>query len=568
MSGAFSSPRKKRSGDSLTLSVSLWIVDRFRPLIRAFGIDYPRLRLVLENRLRIENAVNFGGGKIGAGMVWICLGTLCSGIVPGVAAIAAHDPVLWMGLGQGLWMVIVGLLTLNHFGNVLIDNTDVGVLAPLPVDDRTVLASRLAHVLLELGLLAVCAMFFPTLLGCFAFSPPAVIAIYPLSTLLSMFLVLGSITLCYAILLRWLGPARFQRATLWTQIGGATLLILAIQIGPRLVPWDMIGHAFQSSPALKFLVPPLHYEALFRVVQGGGGGVDLALAAAAAVIPLLFAWLTFRLASRHFVAALADSGAIVRAANDRFRSGWLARLGPWICSTGGARAAYGFTLAMSRREKTFLRGTLPQAATFFAMSFGVMLTKRGHGARSFDLGYAPFALYYFTMLSVVVYELSRMSEHAQARWWFDALPVADVRELMEGSAKALVCGMILPIVAVAAVLILAVAGVSSLLDVVEATLGLFAITTLQARWFFDSLPFTHSPVRTASGDRIVKIIGSLAVAGAFAGAHAASRVHWIAQIAVIVVFVVLAWVGWNGLRELNVTSRPRRATFVRRVAHP
>ncbi len=63
-------------------------------------------------------------------------------------------------------------------------------------------------------------MFVPTLLGCVAFSSLAVIAIYPLSTLLSMFLVLGSITLCYAILLRWLGPARFQRATLTASLRG------------------------------------------------------------------------------------------------------------------------------------------------------------------------------------------------------------------------------------------------------------------------------------------------------------------------------------------------------------
>jgi len=128
-----------------------------------------------------------------------------------------------------------------------------------------------------------------------------------------------------------------------------------------------------------------------------------------------------------------------------------------VTTSRQAHASYGVALALSRREKTFLRGVWPQVGMFAAMGCGIAFGPGRHGS-ALPLSFAPFALYWLSMIALGVFDLGRFSEHASARWIFDALPAQRTEALIEGGCKALLCGTVLPVLCLAAVASTVIAG--------------------------------------------------------------------------------------------------------------
>ena len=273
--GARRSPWRRPRRSVVLLPAVMRAAELFRGLLEAGGVDWPRFRTILELRLRLDLETRPGRGQsaeasAGFGLTLMATFLWLTGLMPGVLALVARDATLWMAAGQALSMFFLAMVLLGPMSLLLIDASDVALLAPLPVSDRTMFAARLAHTLAYTTLLALCGAFFPTFLGCFVFPPWLVLPLYPLCTLLSSFVVVGGFGLLMGVVLRLFGPGRFQRAVLWVQVAGSAALIAGTQIAPRLAPVRKQLPGLLESSWFRFLVPPMHYAGLFssRSVAG------------------------------------------------------------------------------------------------------------------------------------------------------------------------------------------------------------------------------------------------------------------------------------------------------------
>jgi hypothetical protein len=546
-----------RERAALHIAGALWITDRARPLLRAARVDYPRFRALLENRLRLEA---HGASKLGAAAGLLAGAAMMSvfGLGFGVIALSTREPLYWLAGGQAAWLFFMTMLLLNMSGDLLLDTTDIAVVAHLPVSDRTILAARLAHALVTLGMLGTAFAFFPTLCGCFVFPPLKVIAIFPLATMLTAFTGLGAVALLHASVLRAFGATHFQRASLVVQIATVTLLMSISQILPRL-PWGSAVELLHKHRAFGLLLPPMHFDGLWSVAGGSTAPVDLLLCASAFALPLLLTVIALRLVARRFVAALSDPVIAAAKSAPAWQQSTLARLGAWTTTSRQAHASYGVALALSRREKTFLRGVWPQVGMFAAMGCGIAFGpgRRGHGG--LPLSYAPFALYWLSMIALGVFDLGRFSEHASARWIFDALPSERAASLIEGGYKALLCGTVLPVLFVAAVVTTAVAGSGQVLDGVIALEATTLLSLCAASFYAREIPFTQQVRPGARLDRLGVMLLIMFAAAAMAGVHALARLHWIAEVALIAVYAGLLVWRWRALAHATSPARKRAA---------
>jgi len=534
-------PERERS---FALRSSLWLVDRLRAPIAWLGVDYALFRLILEQRFRARTAG--APGPVGTGTALAMLFLALAGLGPGFLALVTRQPLWWMLAGQALWIFTLALLTATHFASVLVDPTDVGVLASRPVDDRTLFATRIAHVLAEVLLLAAASALFPTLLALFVFPPLAVLVAYPLATLCSALGVLGAMTLVIAVALRLAGPGRFQRVVFWGQIGGGMLLIVLPQFVPRLLAGVDLAGFLESRRWLAFVLPPLAELSLYRLLAGTGDRLDVLLAALVLILPLgLGAW-TLRAASRSYVAALGDPGTLLVVRARGFAQGFFARLGKRLCSTHEARAAYGLALALSRRDKLFLRSILPMMGMIVVMVLGMAVPRHGRGIDTDMAGVGP---YYVLMLGSTTFELSRLSEHAPASEWRRILPVASMSALLEGSAKALLCGTLLPLLVLLAAALVAVVGPLGLPDVALGVPLCAAALTFAAKPFLRTLPFTQGAKSGMSFDRLPRYLAMMLAMGLLIGLHALARMHWLSSSLAALAAVLLFLRGWRGLRH-------------------
>jgi hypothetical protein len=538
------------------IACALWISDRLRPLLRVARIDYPRFRALLENRLRLEV---HGASKLGAA-AGLLAGAAMSGVFGlgfGVVGLTTHEPLYWLAGGQAAWLFFMTMLLLNMSGDLLLDTTDIAVVAHLPVTDRTVLAARLAHALVTVGMLGAAFAFFPTLLGCFAFSPLRSIAVFPLATMLMSFNALGAVALLHASVLRVFGATHFQRASLIVQIAAVTLLMSMSQILPRL-PWGSGLELLRKHRALGVFVPPMHFDGLWNVLNGSTARIDITLACLAFVLPLVLFVLALRLVARRFVAALSDPLIAVAKSAPAWQQTPLARLGAWVTTSRQAHASYGVALALSRREKTFLRGVWPQVGMFAAMGCGVAFGPGRHG-NALPLSYAPIALYWLSMIALGVFDLGRYSENASASWIFDALPAESTQSLIEGGSKALLCGTVLPVLCLAAVATTAVAGFDQALDGVLALEATVLLSLCAASFYAREIPFTQQLRPGARLDRMGVMFVVMFAAGLMAGVHFVARMNWIAEVAAIAVYAGLLVWRWRALAHSSPSRQARLA---------
>jgi hypothetical protein len=545
---------RSRADGSLVVGAALRWADLLRRPIAALGVDFPRFRTLLELRLLIDVArpIGVGGstGGVSIGVVLTALLFFGIGIVAGILALVIPDAFVWVALSQSMLMAMLAMVMLLQYGEILVDPTDIHVVGPLPVDDRTLFAARLAHLACYVGLLTLAFLVLPVFLASFAYPPWVVLPLYPLLTAIAALVTVSLVALLHAACLRVFGPALFQRATVWMHVALAASWFGGIYVLPKLVPWRHVIPVLEAHPELLGALPPFHLAGLFELALGEVNARNVLFAAAALALGPLALWATLRLASRQFAAGLASGlgGAAPR------RGGWkhplASRLGARCVRSRAERAGLDWAIAQSRREPTFLRAGLAQLVGFCLMGLGMVMPLREVDALR---GAEPFALYVLLLLLPGLLETARFTSHPEAGWILRALPIADAGALLSGAIKGVFFGVALPVVLVFALVLVLLAGPRSLPDLLLA-LELAAIVGFRALHSMDlEIPFTRS-ARTG-GDISLKNLGTamamLAVGALAAGLHLVVRLSPWSLWAAVVCLAPLAWREFRGLERLR-----------------
>ncbi len=537
----------KRGESPLPLTIVLKIVDHLRKPIQAAGVDFKRFRSILELKLRLDlrATTQAGGGSLAISFgVLLGFGWL-AGLPVGVMACFHPDPVLWMAAVQATNMGLLAFVLLLQYGPMLVDSTDIAIVAPLPVGDRTLFAARMAHVLVYTGLLWVSIAFWPMVLGSLNFSAWAVLTLVPLASILSTFLTVGLVSAFYGLVLILFGPVRFQRLALWLQVGLAAFLMGGSQLLPRIFSVHSITTMLEAHPLVRMLVPPMHFGGLFGLALGDASRTNLGLTLLALLLPMAACLLALYLASRHFIVGLSGEahGRVVN--KPTWKTGILSasRLGRLVTRSQAERSAFDLTLAMSRRDRVFLRFALPQLIGFSVMIVAVSVPFREGGVRESG-PFGVFALYMATIGFTGFLDTSRYTEFPKASGVLHVHPVLDPGFLLAGGVKGLLLGVLLPVALVLATILLVIDGVPRTADIVLALEMVSLLLLAGIPHFGLAIPFT---CQHQQGEVNVRMLGLSIVmticAGAAAGVHALARLHPVAQgslmVLVLPVIVVL-----------------------------
>ncbi|HEX5011145.1 MAG TPA: hypothetical protein VFY71_12165 [Planctomycetota bacterium] len=499
--------RWETRGDGLIVGAALAAAGRLTHPLAALGVDPPAFREILRTRLRLDMrgipGLSLGapsGGAAGRdsffsmGLALLLSVQWLAGFAPGILAVFRPPPEIWMAAVSATTMGLLGLQLVLTYGALLVDPTDIGVLASRPVSGRTLFAARLAHVCVYLLLSCACLSCFPMFLGCLAYPFWAVLLVVPACVLLSALLTLGLVALFYALALRLAGPARFQRVVFAVQIAVTVVLMGGLQVALPLLRGSHLGELYTERPALRLLVPPLHFGGLFRLVLGEAGPGDGRLAAAALLGPLLALAASVLVAGRHFVAGVAGALVPKAARGVRWPASRLSAWGARLARSREEHAAFDFALAISRRDRVFLRQVVPGLMGTGLVGLSLLLPgrldKNAAGALSFIL---PLGIYFLAINAPMLLETARYSEHWSARWLFAALPVSSPRALLRGGTLALLLGWVAPVVVAVSALIMLLSGWAALPDLLPALVGCALLALLPLPALELRVPFTDAP---------------------------------------------------------------------------
>ncbi len=546
---------KERDSKSLLVRFVLRCCDAARPVLAAAGVtQYAEFRTLLEARIRLDlrggEAFNRFGLPIMLAMIWL------SGFLPGIFALFLDDGFLWMSIAQAWSMFLVGMVLLLQLGNILVDTTDVHVVGPLPVADRTLYAARIVHAFAYVSLLAGCVAFWPMLLGAIGVSP-WVLALYPVCAVFSTMLVVAAVALFYAAVLRVFGPSRFQSVVTWLQVAVSALAFGGYQVFARVVQWREAVELFEAHPKLMAGLPPLYYGALYELLTGAFTQRNLALGLAGVLLPLVAFALATQLAAGDLVRGLLSPAQRDRTASrswkpPRSHLPWLAS---FVTSSRDERAGFDYAISLSRTERLYLRMAFSQVIGFSVMAFvmAMMFTPSSEGW-SFHL--APFALYVVPLLLPTIVEMGQMTENPAGAWIFEALPVDEPERVFRGAIKGLLFGTAFPAFAAICLVAGLVSGVEGLADLLLAFELTAILSFVTVRRMNVRLPFTfkfrhgHSQAVNVLTVMVIFFFIVLAI-----GAHALVRLHLPLQLACIAVLAVFVVYTYRGLGRIGCEKR-------------
>jgi len=527
----------------------LWSAQRLRLPLGALGVDFPvflellRVRILIDTRQASSQRTGLGAAGVALSLVM----TAGAGLLFGALGLLTDGPGPWVLASQSMLLALLSLVLFGQLAGLLIDPTDIGVVAAHPVADRTLFAVRLAQVLAYVLAIVFSFTLGNLVPGAFKLPLGPLLTVYPFLALLCGLTTLGATSLLFATCLRLVGPGQFQRVSLWVQVVAGGLFFGGFQLMQVLRP-SLTEGWLESDSTWLLLWPPFQYSRAFALACGEVTRFNLLAAGLALALPLASLALTFTLASRYFSAGL--SGTLSQDTGDRVGWGgtWAQRLAARFSRDGEQRAGFSFALALSRREPHFLRGVLPQLIMFQIMAVAMIL------GRHHDVGMGiPMAGVMLMMCLPSVLIQLQGSATPEARWLFASLPLRDESELMRGGLKAaLVFWLGLPALLVSTVLGLLV-GPAALPRIVLAQELALIGALIFMRMFDLGVPFTR-PVRVgAAGMANFGIIMGMGLSSiVFFGVHWLIALHPLSLAAGLFALALLIRHLWRRLDRLEV----------------
>ena len=558
----------------------LSVFDVFAWAFRWVGVDYAQFRSLLGVKLTLDGRRQFtafqqrGGKTPKNAFAYALLMNVLMGVVMGMVLSLNASPLTKMTFVHGFVMAMVAMSLIADFSSVLLDTTDHQILQPRPIDSRTILAARTAHILTYISLLtfSLSAASFAT--GTFEYGPLFPI-LFALTLVASVCLVVGAVNVLYLLAMRLTGGEKLRDIILYVQVGMTILVIGGYQFLPRLMDvgglgaWNLADHWWAC------LIPPAWLAAPVELLTGNVTRPLLILSALGLVVPLTTLYAAMALAPG-FKEALARLDAAPRAkpearsARPGQRLGFIAR----VARQPIERAAFEFLWTLTGRDRQFKRRTYPSIAMVLIFS-GVFLLSDPHGLREAfqNLPHTPrhlFMLYMCCALAPTAFIQMRYSDKFEAAWIYRVLPLATPGLVLRAGLKVVILRLVMPAFVLVALVTFAIWGAKAGPDVALALFATLLTCALQALAIGNRFPFSEPFGVVEGAGRVHRMLIFLLLPLILGGVHYALTFIPYAVLSAIPIAAVGAWLALRiyGRRTWQAVLAEDRAPVAAPIARP
>jgi hypothetical protein len=547
------------------------------PVWRGMGADTDQLRAILDVRLTLDDRNPVGIGlqqkqrkvRKYSTLINTFMFTLLGGMYM-LPIAEIPDRVLSLTIYFALLLMVTTFMLITDFSNVLFDARDKYIIFPRPVNDRTIVLSRMLHVFIYLFRVII-PLSLPgwIMLGYMDGWKSATLFILPL--LLLLFMVLFLVNGVYLLILRLSKPEKFKDVISYFQIVAAIIFFVSVYFLPRLFD-SQHPHDFSllNYPWVRF-TPPYWLASCWTWIGFHGIFAGSALYSALAIVcPLACLFILVKFLSPQFSRRI---GGIDTVEGTSYKP---AMAGKAVKGNGGriyiafanlfntsddAKAGFMIAWLQTSRSRSFRMRVYPSFA--FVPVYFVYLLTQGH--QSFTDSFHQLAygskflllLYMTSFVMISAMNYVTMSDQYKAAWVYYSAPLALPGKIMLGAFKAIWVKYYFPFFIAIASFVLYVWGIGSLLDIALAFVNVTLFVSCVARVSFRFLPFSMAEQMKQGGARIAKSFLSMLIPAAFGFGHYAAVNVWWLKCIFLALSAILLWLVWDSYANTtwqNVTK--------------
>lgn len=482
------------------------IIDLFKWLFRLLKVDYEKFRIILWTKLTDDNrqeksiVQRKGKKQISNSLVSIVFVYAFMGIFAGLMLLGIQDLFVSMLLVFAIIMVMTAVALISDFTSVLLDTTDNAILLPRPVDSRTLVVARLAHIVIYIMLITLSVSAASILIGTVKFGPVFTVVFF-LCLILSVLFVVFVANVFYLLLMKISSGEHFRDIILYFQIFMAAFAMGSYQLLPRLIEFDALKSFTFPIRWWTYLVPPAWMAApIDAAVTGNLSSPKLVLSLLGLLVPVMSVVIVIRFLAPGFSRSIARM-EIAESSGDkdqkkrRERRNLPAFFSRLLTFNPAERAAFQLSWRLSSRDRKFKLKTYPTFGYMLIIAFVLTLFEEGEILQKIQAlpstqKYIIF-LYIGCILIPIVVLAQRFSDQYEAAWIYHALPFSRPGDILKGSLKAMIFKYGLSVFIPLMILVILVWGPQVIDDIVLAFMNLIISSLVLAFIGKSDLPFSR-----------------------------------------------------------------------------
>jgi ABC-2 type transport system permease protein len=545
----------------------LRLIALFNPVFERTGVDTFQLNEILRVKLLIDSrrpVAMFAGRKRAAttstSTSWrVMIFTLIIGALYGSVLFIFKKPLVGQTIYFSAFMVLMSLTLITDFTTVLIDVRDQFIIAPRPVNDRTVAIARILHVTIYVLRLAL-IQGLPGMIMIGYIDGIVAVPLFLIQVIMATLLSIFFVNMIYLLLMKSVSPQRFKDIISYFQIAFSILIFAAYQLLPRLIRMSVLADFDLLNHTWSYFLPPIWIAAINEVLVHGGRSnfITVALAFVGLTLPFISLWFVAKVLAPGFnkslsMIAMSDGSTTTVQSKKVRKSGLIGKLANLVAPDPIENAGFRITWKLGARTREFKMKVYPQFA--FIPVYFAYFTLSGNGdinSQIYKMQHGKsyiFLLYFSSVVLASILQQISQTEKYKAAWIYYAAPISKPGNILAGMFKAITTLYFLPYYLVLGGGCVAIWGPSLINDIILAFFLIQVYGIVMALFLVKGLPFSRPVLTKQAGGRLLTSLMIMGLAGVFGFCHyILSRwelVIWI----LIIPAIALYWVMFNYYRK-------------------
>jgi hypothetical protein len=540
--------------------IAMFLIRLLKHPIQWWGADFKQVEAILNTKLSMDfrrsPSMFHASGKTDKTFNFQLIVLLFFGLFISIGFTSINNLLLNLTICFSIIMVMLGSTIITEFSSVLFDHRDNQILLSRPISNRTLLLSRLLHVQVYVGFMAVALSAISSIVIAYKHGPLSFIAFW-IAILLCAWITLLITSFFYMALSKVVSGERFKDVVSYMQIFMAVIIFGGYQFLPRILESDMLKNSTMQIHWWTYLIPPAWLAGFVDIFNFKEFRPELiVLALLALVIAVAGAIFLVRFLSSDFSEVLSG-GAAEKVESETTTEKAKSKFSPLslFCISEVEKLGWKLAMSITKRDRKFKQAVYPSFGIIIVMTILMVKPDFSNFAATIQRMSTSNNFLFFIFLgyfgTVALTQLP-YTDTPEGSWIYKALPIKNHGHLLTGAIKAMLFKFFVPIVVLLFAITLSVWGVSKIQGLVVGTLLIILINQYSIIFMKMQLPFTQARDMQDKGTNMARMFVMMLFLGVTIGlVYLTLKLNIWIVVAMCVVLVLAIVNAYSQIRNRN-----------------
>lgn len=535
---------------------SLKILDLFRPLFEAFGVEYEKMRLIVSMKLTLDKRKNNSSENKNSLMqsviLYLVIGLVASRIIVMPIDIMTKMTVLFA-------LIFVMLLTcfITDFSSVILDTYDRHIIGITDVKDITLNMAKIVHIIIYISIISLSISAFSILMILMAYNIGFCL-LFILCMILMDFLLIMMTSVIYYLLIKIFKGEKLKDVLNLFQIFMIFVFSIMYYFITSSLSDIQINYTF-SINAYDLFIPFMWFASLFCVIfYGKIQTLYIIMAILGIIVPILSILIYIKLTPA-FERNLDKLEQVSYNEKDsKSKKSFVSKLANKICKNNEEKSFFEFIYTNLSRDREFKTRVYPTLASGIIMPLVLFFVTydRSISIMEYLKSLSTTNNFLNIYLAVILLQncilLLKYSKEYEASFIYDVLPISKKKNIYSAEFKVIIIKLFVPIFIIIGIPYLILFKAKFIVHLLIAFVSTIFISMGTFRVNDKSLPFSEDYAVTANTSNFLNIIKSIGFVGVAVLLHylIILKTPYIFSVAYLILLILIMKIIWNKVFDI------------------